>query len=165
MQSTLTSYPHITKIEETDGATLMIEGTQIPLAFLIEDYHRFNCSVDAILSKWSHLNPALILSALAYYYDHQDEIEQNLQFIEEKVQKESAKSLYPDSETYHYIQKQAADFEQVLPELLREYAGYYVYFEDGRVLEADTDEERLLDLVEEKYGLKPMFIEKVEMKN
>jgi hypothetical protein len=53
----------------------------------------------------------------------------------------------------------------MLPQLLSQYEGYYVYFEDGRVLQADTDEEKLLDLVEEKYGLKPMFIEKVEIKN
>jgi uncharacterized protein (DUF433 family) len=165
MQSTLTIYPHITKIQGTDGETLIVEGTQILLSSLIEDYQRFNQSVDALLTKWNHLNPALVFSALAYYYDHQSEIERTLQLIEEKRQKEIAKSLYPDEETYHYIQKQGKLFEQMLPQLLSQYEGYYVYFEDGRVLEADTDEENLLDLVEEKYGLKPMFIEKVEIKN
>jgi hypothetical protein len=147
MQSTLTTYPHIL------------------LSSLIEDYQRFNQSVDAILAKWHHLDPALVFSALAYYYDHQDEINQTLQFIEEKRQKEIAKSLYPDEETYQYIQKQGKLFEKMLPQLLSQYEGYYIYFEDGRVLEADTDEEKLFDLVEKKYGFKPIFVEKVEIKN
>ena len=49
----------------------------------------------------------------------------------------------------------------MLPELMTNYQGQYVYFENGQVLASDTDEERLLDFIEEKYGLKPMFIEAV----
>ena len=59
------------------------------------------------------------------------------------------------------MQLQTQLFNQMLPELMTNYQGQYVYFENGQVLASDTDEERLLDFIEEKYGLKPMFIEKV----
>lgn len=158
----LSSYPHLTKIQVGEQETLVIEGTQIPLSYLIEDYHRLNQSVDAVRKKWSHVKPALILSALAYYHDHLKEMQQVLKSQEEVANSEIAKNLYPDLATYEYIQHQGKLFDKMLPELLSDYENCYVYFEEGKVLESAQDEEKLLDLVEKKYGLKPMFIEKVK---
>lgn len=158
----LASYPHLIRVQFEQQEILVIEGTQIPISYLVEDYYRLNQSVDALRKKWRHLKPALILSALAYYYDHPEEIERVLNTQLEEVNLEIAKSLYPDKTTYEYIQHQGKLFDERRLSLLPDYEGYYVYFEDGQVLEADKDEEKLLDLVEEKYGLKPMFIEKVK---
>ncbi|EAZ91420.1 DUF433 domain-containing protein [Crocosphaera chwakensis] len=155
-------YPHIEEIESQDKKMLIIEGTKIPLTYLIEDYYRLNQSVDAVIKKWEHLDPALIFSALAYYYDHISEVQKLLQKQKEATNQQIAKNLYPDLATYEYLQHQGELFDKMLPKLLLEYENYYVYFEEGKVLEYHADEEKLLDLVEKKYGLKPMFIEKVK---
>ncbi|MGK7928316.1 MAG: DUF5678 domain-containing protein [Spirulina sp.] len=78
---------------------------------------------------------------------------------------ETKLSLYGDIETYKYMEKQGEIFDRMLPELLEKYQGMYVYFEDGKVLEADFDEEKLIDLAEQKYGCKSMFIEQVLNRN
>jgi uncharacterized protein (DUF433 family) len=156
-----TLYPHLEIIKQTESEMICLEGTQIPLYFIIEEYQRLHQSVDAVITKLNHLNPALILTALAYYYDHQKEINDIISNQQKATETEIAKSLYPDLETYKFIQLQAQLFKQMLPELIINYEGQYVYFENGQVLASDTDEERLLDFVEGKFGLKPMFIEKV----
>ena len=154
-------YPHLEIIKQTESEIICLEGTQIPVYFVVEEYRRLYQSVDAVITKLNHLNPALILSALAYYYDHQKDINQIINKNQKASEAEIAKSLYPDLETYNFIQQQAKLFTEMSPELIKKYHGQYVYFENGEVLASDTDEERLLDFVEDKYGLKPMLIEKV----
>jgi uncharacterized protein (DUF433 family) len=156
-----TLYPHLETIEQTESEIICLKGTQIPVYWIVEEYHRLHQSVDAVINKLNHLNPALILSALAYYYDNKKDINQIISQYHEVTNTEIAKSLYPDLETYQFIQLQTELFNQMLPELMTHYQGQYVYFENGQVLASDTDEERLLDFVEDKYGLKPMFIEAV----
>lgn len=41
-------------------------------------YYQMGMSVDEILSALSHLRPSQVHSALAYYFDHQEEIEKDL---------------------------------------------------------------------------------------
>ena len=65
-----TLYPHLETIDQTESAMICLEGTQIPVYWIIEEYQRLDESVDAVINKLNHLNPALILSALAYYYDN-----------------------------------------------------------------------------------------------
>lgn len=163
--SLATPYPHLEIIKQNESEIICLEGTKIPVYFVIEEYKKLHQSVDGIITKLNHLNPVLILSALAYYYDHQQDINQIINKNQKAIETEIAKSLYPDLETYYFIQKQAQLFEEKLPEMMENYQGKYVYFENGEVLAFDSDEERLLDFVEEKYGLKPMFIEKVEKRN
>lgn len=160
-----TLYPHLEIIKRKESEVLCLEGTQIPVYFLIEEYKDLHKSIDAVINKLNHLNPASILSAIAYYYDHREAIDQIINQNQKIKETEIAKNLYPDLETYYFMQKQAELFEEKLPELIQNYEGKYVYFENGEVLAVDNDEEKLLDLVEEKYGLKPMLIEKVEKIN
>ena len=155
-------YPHLEEIATTEQTILVIEGTKIPLTYLIEDYYRLNQSVDALIRKWRHLDPAFIFSALAYYHDHISDVQKLLKGQEEVANQEIAKNLYPDIATCEYLEHQGKLFDQMLPKLLLKYENYYVYFEEGKVLEYNEDEEKLLDLVEKKYGLKPMLIEKVK---
>ena len=157
-----TLYPHLESIKQTESEIICLEKTQIPVYLIIEEYQRLHQSVDAVINKLNHLNPAVILSALAYYYDHPQDIDNIIHQNQKVTEAEIAKSLYPDVETYSFIQQQAQLFAEILPELIEHYDGQYVYFENGEVLASDINEERLLDFVEETYGLKPMFIEKVE---
>jgi hypothetical protein len=62
-----------------------------------------------------------------------------------------------------YIDRQAALFEQHKPELLQQYEGKYVVFEDGKVLAAGDN--RALLAVEQyrQGGMRPLFIEKVTL--
>jgi hypothetical protein len=51
----------------------------------------------------------------------------------------------PDS--YIYIKKQRHLFDLALPELICEYAGKYIIFEDGKTIDSDDDRDVLLDRV------------------
>jgi hypothetical protein len=51
----------------------------------------------------------------------------------------------PDS--YGYIKAQERLFEIALPELSQRYAGEYIVFENGSVIDRDRDEDALLDRV------------------
>jgi hypothetical protein len=55
--------------------------------------------------------------------------------------------LFWSQDAYRYITKQSDLFDAMLPELIAQYAGLYVLFEDGNVIDADIDEDILLDRV------------------
>jgi uncharacterized protein (DUF433 family) len=40
--------------------------------------HRRGLTVDEILREFPHLTPAQVYDALSYYYDHQDELDQEI---------------------------------------------------------------------------------------
>ncbi len=61
-----------------------------------------------------------------------------------------------------YISRQARIFESMLPELLNEYSGKWVLFENRQVLDADDDYQTLLTRVEKAVGDKIVLIKKVE---
>ena len=70
-------YPHISSHPGiADGAPL-IEGTSICVR-TIAGYYQMGMDVDGILTALPHLSHAQIHSALAYYFDHQDEIDADL---------------------------------------------------------------------------------------
>jgi hypothetical protein len=53
--------------------------------------------------------------------------------------------LFWDRQDYEYITNQKKAFDRCLPELVAQYAGKYVLFEDGIVIDSDSDEDILLD--------------------
>jgi hypothetical protein len=55
------------------------------------------------------------------------------------------RDLFPDQASYDYISRQKKSFDRCLPELVEKYAGKYVLFEDGLVIDSDEDEDVLLD--------------------
>ena len=67
-----------------------------------------------------------------------------------------------DAESRTYISRQALLFEAMLPELLHEYLGKWVLFEDNRVLDADEDYQSLLTRIQKTVGNKIVLIKKVE---
>jgi len=70
-------YPHITSNPNIVNGAPLIEGTRISVR-TIAGYYQMGMNVDEILSTLSHLSAAQIHSALAYYFDHQDEIDTDL---------------------------------------------------------------------------------------
>ena len=77
------------------------------------------------------------------------------------VRRASIQELYPDRESYTYMETQGQLFELTLSKLAEKYRDMYVHFEDGRVLDYDEDEDRLIDRVLENNNYKDVFIEKV----
>ena len=67
-----------------------------------------------------------------------------------------------DASARTYISRQAILFEELLPELLKEYSGQWVLFEENRVIDADLDYQDLLARVKETMGDKIVLIKKVE---
>lgn len=77
------------------------------------------------------------------------------------VRESAIRELYPDEESYKYMETQGQLFDVSLPKLSQKYKGMYVHFEDGKVLDYDEDEEVLIDRVLENNNYQDVFIEKV----
>ena len=77
MTASTTLYPYITTNSEILGGVPIIEGTRISVR-AIAGYYQMGMTVDEILTALPHLRPSQVHSALAYYFDHQQEIDQDL---------------------------------------------------------------------------------------
>jgi hypothetical protein len=56
--------------------------------------------------------------------------------------------LFWSKTAYEYVTRQGALFDAALPQLSIQYPEMYVLFEDGQVIDADIDEDALLDRLE-----------------
>ncbi len=71
-----TAYPHIVKAESVCGGEAIIEGTRIAVWHVFDYYYKAGMSAEEILAEWDYLTPAQVFSALAYYHDNRDEIDE-----------------------------------------------------------------------------------------
>lgn len=71
-----TAYPHIARIDGVCGGQAIIEGTRIAVWHIVGYYYKVGMSVEEILAEWDYLTPAQVFSALAYYHDNKEEIDQ-----------------------------------------------------------------------------------------
>ena len=71
-----TPYPHIVKIDGVVGGQAVIEGTRIAVWHIVGYYYKVGMSVEDIVAEWYYLTPAQVFSALAYYHDHKQEIDE-----------------------------------------------------------------------------------------
>lgn len=71
-----TGFPHIIKIDGVCGGEAIIEGTRIAVWHIVGYYYKAGMSAEEILAEWEYLTPAKVFSALAYYHDNRDEIDQ-----------------------------------------------------------------------------------------
>jgi uncharacterized protein (DUF433 family) len=78
MSYTTTAYPYITTNAAILGGVPIIEGTRISVR-AIAGYYQMGMSVDEILATLTHLSPSQIHSALAFYFDHKQEIDSDLE--------------------------------------------------------------------------------------
>lgn len=72
--STVTNYAHITRQPGVCSGFPRIEGTRVRVLDIVA-HHKRGLSPAEILDSFEHLTLAQVHSALAYYYDHADEIE------------------------------------------------------------------------------------------
>jgi len=77
MNVSTTIYPYISINPSIAGGVPVISGTRVSVRS-IAAYYQMGMSVDEILSSLSHLRPSQVHSALAYYFDHQEEVEKDL---------------------------------------------------------------------------------------
>jgi uncharacterized protein (DUF433 family) len=71
-------YPYITSDPGIAGGRPVITGTRITVN-CIAGYYQLGMSIDEILESLQHLTPSQVHSALAYYFDHQDEINEDME--------------------------------------------------------------------------------------
>lgn len=70
-------YRNIEKVPERCGGCAVISGTRIRVATILASY-RQGRTVEEILQEYVHLRPADVHDALAYAYEHAEEIEADL---------------------------------------------------------------------------------------
>src|SRR5665647_3119676 len=71
-------YPYITTDPGIAGGRPLIAGTRITVN-CIAGYYQLGMSIDEILESLRHLTPSQVHSALAYYFDHEVEINGDLE--------------------------------------------------------------------------------------
>jgi len=71
-----TNYPHVVKIDGVSGAPAVIEETRMAVWHIVEYYYRVGMSVEEIVAEWNYLTPAKVFSALAYYDENREEIDE-----------------------------------------------------------------------------------------
>ena len=73
-----TEYPHIVRRPGVVGGRPRIEGTRLPV-WQIANLWQMGENVADLLEAYPHLNPAALHSALAYYWDHKDEVDAEIE--------------------------------------------------------------------------------------
>ncbi len=68
---------NIEKVPDRCGGRAVIAGTRVRVATILACY-RQGMTVEEILQEYAHLRPADVHDALAYAYEHSDEIEVDL---------------------------------------------------------------------------------------
>ena len=71
------TYPHIGSDPKIADGKPIIIGTRITVR-CIAGYYQMGMSADEILTTLIHLTPSQVHSALAYYFDHQEEVDMDL---------------------------------------------------------------------------------------
>jgi tRNA splicing ligase len=78
-----------------------------------------------------------------------------------QIWQQKAQALYPDQKTADYMESQGQQFDEHLMALKQKYAGQYVCFENGSVLDFNASRTELARSMRQKFGDKLFFIEKV----
>jgi hypothetical protein len=73
----------------------------------------------------------------------------------------TALSQYIDPDLLAYLQHQQTRFNQAKPQLLADYNGQFVWFEDGQILDSDPDEAALFQRAYAPDETRPLFIAQV----
>jgi hypothetical protein len=68
-------------------------------------------------------------------------------------------SKYIDHDRLAYLERQQALFDAAKLELLQRYRGQYVAFEDGQVLDHDSDDRAMADRVYQTYGYRDILMQ------
>src|SRR5436190_19618527 len=84
LMSVEVSYPHIEKLEGTPAR--LERMPRIRVAQIVIDYLNHGWSADEICIHYPHLKLAEVHSAMAYYFDHQAEIESEIEQVQKRIE-------------------------------------------------------------------------------
>ena len=73
-----TEHPYIVQIDDVCGGRPVIKGTRTSVQ-TITGYYKLGMSIEKIMEGLPHLSAAQVHDALSYYYDHQEEIERDIE--------------------------------------------------------------------------------------
>jgi uncharacterized protein (DUF433 family) len=73
-----TEHPHITSQKGFCGGSPVIRGTKFPVRSVVSYVLRQGLPPEELVREFSHLTLAQVYDALSYYYDHKQEIDQEL---------------------------------------------------------------------------------------
>ena len=73
---------HIVRTHNICGGSPVIAGSRIPV-WIIAGWYKQGMSLDEIMDTYPHLRPEQICAALTYYFEHQAEIEMEIQSNDE----------------------------------------------------------------------------------
>ena len=76
-------HPYVTQVEGIAGGKPVIKGTRTPVRSLVA-YHQMGNTPEEIQLKLPHLSLAQIHDALSFYYDHQAEIDADIEANKEE---------------------------------------------------------------------------------
>ena len=74
-----TSYPHITKNSAICGGKACINSTRIRVLDIVAATEHLALSPDEVCDQYPELTLAQVHCALAYYYDHREEIQAEIE--------------------------------------------------------------------------------------
>lgn len=74
----ISGYRYVTRVPGICGGRPIIRGTRVPVKAIVS-YHKFGMSAEEIVAALPNLTLAQVHEALSYYYDHRDEIEQEIE--------------------------------------------------------------------------------------
>jgi len=77
-----TAYEHVV----VESGTPLIEGTTMKVVELVLETHAYGWSPDELQFQHPYLTLGQIHSALAYYYDHKDELDHDIERRLERVE-------------------------------------------------------------------------------
>ena len=97
ISTTPTGYPHITRDQ---NGVLRIEGTPYKLRLLIESYLSWGLTEEGFLRQFPHITKAQYHALLAYYFDHQAEIDGEIERVSQEVARLRAESQAAHPEFY-----------------------------------------------------------------
>jgi uncharacterized protein (DUF433 family) len=73
-----TIHPYVTQVDGVAGGKPVITGTRTPVRSIVA-YHRMGNTPEEIQLKLPHLSLAQIYDALSFYYDHQAELDSDIE--------------------------------------------------------------------------------------
>jgi uncharacterized protein (DUF433 family) len=75
MSANATAYSHLSA---DPGGRVWVTAANVKVIEIVADYLAHGSSAEEMALQFPHLSPSMIHSALAYYYDHREELETEL---------------------------------------------------------------------------------------
>ena len=84
-------HPYVVSRKDYCGGSPVITGTKFPVRAVVNYILRQGLTPEELVREFPHLTLAQVYAALSYYYDHQQDVERELQdATEEQLRPESA---------------------------------------------------------------------------